>query len=208
MTTDKILGVVLAGGTSRRFGVDKRGALLAGRSVLEWVIERARPQVETLLLNTIDDLTAAGRPNIERIADHAPGEGPLAGILAGLDEADHRGFSHMVSFACDTPFFPDDTVSHLVASLKASVADYAVASCGARAHRIFALWPTGSRKQVEHAFANGTRSMRDIEHWLETTWADFPKGGGPDGDPFFNINTPADLEIAEQWLVAQSAAAK
>lgn len=200
MTIGSILGVILAGGASRRFGANKSAALLGGRALLTWVVERATPQVQLLLLNTNDPEVGRGAAKLERIADDAPHEGPIAGILASLAQAERRGFTHIASFACDTPFFPRDTVVRLASAVESSNADYAVASCGANAHRIFALWPLACRAQLQHAFANGARSMRDIERWLEPAWADFPKNGGPDGDPFFNINTPEDLEAAERWL--------
>jgi len=203
-----VLGVILAGGSSRRFGRDKCKALLGGRPLLEWVVERACPQVGTLLLNTNKIAEDTGTAILERIADKTPGEGPIAGILVALADAERRGFSRVATFACDTPFFPHDTVMRLDLALSSSTADYAVASCGATAHRIFAIWPVECRAQLEDAFAAGTRSVRDIEHWLEPTWADFPKAGGPGGDPFFNVNASSDLEIAEQWLVAQRGATK
>jgi molybdenum cofactor guanylyltransferase len=194
------LGVVLAGGASRRFGAEKSATLLCCKPLLAWVMERAKAQVATLVLNANDPEIGKAVADVDRLADGAPGEGPIAGVLAALEDAGRRGFSHVASFACDTPFFPHDTVARLASALLSSRADYAVASCGAIAHRIFALWPVDCRAQLAHAFANGTRSMRDIEHWLEPTWADFPKEGGPDGDPFFNINTPEDLAAAERWL--------
>ncbi len=200
MTANNVLGVILAGGASRRFGANKCAALLAGRSLLERVAERAVPQVKTLLLNANDTAVGPAVAHLERLTDNAPGEGPLAGILAALVEAEQRGFSHVASFACDTPFFPHDTVVCLAEALQSSTADYAVASCGATAHRIFALWPLVCRAQLQSAFAEGTRSLREVEHWLEPTWADFAAEGGPDGDPFFNINTRDDLAAAERWL--------
>ena len=204
----RTLGVLLAGGASRRFGADKRRALLAGQPLLEWVVERARPQVEMLLLNSNECEWWEGVASLERVADDLPGEGPLSGILAGLAAAQDRGFTHLASFACDTPFFPRNTVACLASALQSSTADYAVASCGATAHRVFALWPAACRIQLEHAFLQGTRSLRDIEHWLEPTWADFRNNGGPGADPFFNINTVDDLHSAQRWLVAQSSAGK
>jgi len=197
---NRILGVILAGGASQRFGANKCAALLGGRPLLEWAAERAQPQVEVLLLNANDTAIGERFVAVERIADEAPREGPISGILAALAEAQRRTFTYVASFPCDTPFFPRELVSELMKVLRSSQADYAIASRGAIAHRIFALWPVSCRQQIQHAFANGTRSMRDIEHWLEPTWADFPGGDGPAGDPFFNINTRADLEAAECWL--------
>lgn len=200
MTRDRILGVILAGGASRRFGADKSAALLGGRPLLAWVVERARPQVETLLLNANDPETGKGVADVERLADDAPGEGPLAGILATLVEAERRGFRQVASFACDTPFFPDDTAARLTGALQSSAADYALARCDGTAHRMFALWPVESRVRLERAFAGGVRSMHEVEHRLRPGWAEFAPESGPDNDPFFNINTRDDLETAERWL--------
>ena len=206
MTTTRTLGVILAGGASRRFGSDKSAALLTGRPLIEWVVERARPQVETLLLNANDPEVGRSIPDLEHLADSAPGEGPLAGILTALGRAGRRGFDHVASFACDTPFFPPDTVSRLAHALQTSSADFAVARCGATAHRIFALWPVACRDQLDAAFAQGARSMAKVEDWLVPAWAEFAAEGGPDGDPFFNINTRTDLEKAERWIADGGAA--
>ncbi|HWY13714.1 MAG TPA: molybdenum cofactor guanylyltransferase MobA [Rhizomicrobium sp.] len=206
MPIARILGVILAGGASRRFGSDKSAAPLCGRPLLERVVERARPQVETLLLNANDPEVGQSIPDLELLADSAPGEGPLAGILTTLGRAGRRGFDHVASFACDTPFFPLDTVSRLAHALQTSSADFAIARCGATAHRIFALWPVACRDQLDAAFAQGARSMAEVEDWLVPAWAEFAAEGGPDGDPFFNINTPADLETAERWLASRGAA--
>lgn len=198
----QILGVILAGGASRRFGADKRAALLGGKPLLERVIARARLQVDTILLNAPAEL--AGISDVERLPDPAPGEGPLAGILAGLKKGEECGYNLVASFACDTPFFPRDTVARLADALYVPGTDFAVAHCGTTVHRIFALWPIASRSKMETAFAAGARSMQSIEDWLTPAWAEFPSEGGPDGDPFFNINTPGDLATAERWLAGQS----
>lgn len=197
----RILGVVLAGGSSRRFGTDKSAALLRGKTLLEWVIERARPQVDALLVSKNKDIAAS--PDLERLADDRPGEGPLAGILTALNRAQARGSTHLASFSCDTPFFPRDTVVRLSDALYETRTGYAVARCRETVHRIFALWSVSHLQTLQTAFAAGARSMRSIENWLTPAWADFSPGDGPDGDPFFNINTAADLAAAERWLSGQ-----
>ena len=198
MQQKQILGVILAGGASKRFGTDKCAVPLGGKSLLEWVIERARPQVGALVLNTNNEIDATSK--IERVADDVQGQGPLAGILAGLRKAAEAGFSQVASFACDTPFFPPDTIERLAEALHNAHADFAVARCGPTVHRIFALWPLACRSRLETAFAAGARSMQSIENWLSPACADFQPNDGPGGDPFFNINTRADLKAAERWL--------
>jgi molybdopterin-guanine dinucleotide biosynthesis protein A len=201
MQKKQILGVILAGGVGSRFGTDKSAALLGGKPLMAWIVARARPQVAALLVNANSEITAAS--GIERLADNLPGEGPLAGILAALEHAASRGFTHVASFACDTPFFPHDTVARLSAALYEVPARYAVARCGETVHRIFALWPVSDLQTLKTAFEGGARSMRSIENWLTAGPVDFPAGGGPEGDPFFNINTLEDLAAAESWMSGQ-----
>lgn len=196
----RVLGVILAGGTSRRFGADKTAALLGGRSLLSHVVERARPQVDMLLLNANDAAIGRDIAQVERLRDAAPGEGPVAGILAALSEAEKRGYPSVASFACDTPFFPGDTVARLKGAKDSSGADYAVACRGDKVHRIFALWSVAVRVRLKFAFARGLRKLRDVEDCLAVAFAAIPAEGGPDGDPFFNINTKEELEAAERWL--------
>ena len=107
-----IVGLLLAGGQSRRMGGgDKALRLLGGRSLLERVIERLRPQTAALVLNANGDprrFAGFGLPVVaDSIADFA---GPLAGILAGLDwAAAHRPNCPVVaSVATDAPFLPED----------------------------------------------------------------------------------------------------
>ncbi|MGH6889080.1 MAG: molybdenum cofactor guanylyltransferase [Rhizomicrobium sp.] len=203
MSAHSILGVILAGGASRRFGAEKSAAMLGGKPLLAWVAECATPQVDALLLNTNSPEIGQGILNLGRLPDGAPGEGPIAGILAALAEAERRGFTHVASFACDTPFFPSDTVARLAAALDNS-GDYAVACCNGAVHRIFALWPAACHARIEEAFASGTRSMGDIEQWLSPVLADLTDQGRWGGNPFFNINTPEDLATAERWLAGRA----
>ena len=82
-------GVLLAGGKSRRMGGKEKCLLpLAGRPLLDHVIERLRPQVATLIINAPGDPARFARWGLEVVPDAIEGfAGPLAGILAGLDWA-------------------------------------------------------------------------------------------------------------------------
>ena len=122
-----IVGLLLAGGRSRRMGGgDKALRLLGGRSLLERVIERLRPQTAALVLNANGDprrFAGFGLPVVaDSIADFA---GPLAGILAGLDwAAAHRPNCPVVaSVATDAPFLPEDLVSRLLQGMDTAGAE-------------------------------------------------------------------------------------
>ncbi|HSM95599.1 MAG TPA: molybdenum cofactor guanylyltransferase [Rhizomicrobium sp.] len=196
----RVLGLVLAGGKSRRFGFDKATAVLGGISLVERAARRAAPQVERLLVNRNDDRSLSlPFPILE---DRNPGEGPLAGVLAGLAHATAHGFTHLATFSCDAPFFPHDCVERLMATLTGRDAEVCFARYGDVAHWTFALLGAGCAPILEPAFANGLRSLHGMREILSTLEVAFPASGdAPGGDPFFNINTPHDMELAGQWMM-------
>jgi len=83
----KVVGLLLAGGQSRRMGGgDKSLRLLGGIPLLEWVIKRLRPQVDALVLNANGDPTRFAPFALPVAPDTVLGfAGPLAGVLTGLD---------------------------------------------------------------------------------------------------------------------------
>ena len=199
-----IVGLLLAGGQSRRMGGgDKALRLLGGRSLLERVIERLRPQTAALVLNANGDprrFAGFGLPVVaDSIADFA---GPLAGILAGLDwAAAHRPNCPVVaSVATDAPFLPEDLVSRLLQGMDTAGAELACAASGGQAHPVIGLWPVRLRDELRRALVE--EGVRKVDVWtaryrLATVpFADEVPGLGPGIDPFFNANRPEDLDRA------------
>ena len=97
-----IIGVLLAGGLARRMGGgDKPLRLIAGRPLLDHVIERLRPQVAGLVLNANGDPTRFAAYDLPVVADSIPDyAGPLAGVLAGLDWTAENRFRPFCSERC------------------------------------------------------------------------------------------------------------
>ena len=150
-----VAGTVLAGGLAKRMGGRNKGMLdLGGRSLLDHVISRLRPQVRMVALNVNDD---GGRPDssvISTAPDMLPGRlGPLAGVLAGLDWtfANIPGLQWIVTVPTDTPFLPLDLVERLFSAMKASGADMACAASAGRRHPVVGLWPVGLRNELRQA---------------------------------------------------------
>ena len=118
-----VLGLLLAGGLARRMGGgDKPLRTIAGRPILDHVIERLAPQCVGLLVNANGDPTRFARWGLPVVADGvADFPGPLAGILAGLEwaVAMRPDVTHVVSVAADTPFIPRDLVARFVARAQA-----------------------------------------------------------------------------------------
>ena len=191
-------GVILAGGLSWRMGGGDKGArLLAGRPLLSWIIERARPQVAVLALNANGDPSRFAAYDLPVIADSVEGyAGPLAGVLAGLDWASAIGSTHVASFATDAPFFPRDLVARLVAAVDGG-AELACAASGGQAHPVFGLWPVALREALRHAMVE--EGLRKVDRWTaryRLATVEFPV---TPVDPFFNANRPEDLIEAERF---------
>lgn len=191
---EAVLGVILVGGASRRYGHDKALAMLGGTPLLQWVADRLRPQVGQLAIS--------GDPKpgfvLPAIADGRPNAGPLAALCSILAWAERMEFPLVMTLSCDTPFIPRD----IAGVLRKSLEDYdcAVASRGGAIHPTCALWRTASRASIETAFESGVRSLHGAISCLNAIAVDFSTENGPGGDPFFNINSQADMAMAQDWL--------
>ena len=194
-----VLGVVLAGGASSRFGHDKALARLGGVRLIDGVVARARAQTGGLVISGNRREIA----DIEMIPDAAPAEGPLTGVLSALRWAGQRGYSAIATFPCDGPFFPDNLVTRLGAALNRS-ADCGFARCRRQRHATFAVWSLAALDRVAQAYTESERSLIGMQDRIGAVGIDFAPGDGPDGDPFFNINRQADLAVAEAWLEPHS----
>jgi len=201
---NKPLGVILAGGLSRRMGVgDKALLLLDKKTILQHVIDRLGPQVSALALNANGNPLRFLKFDLPVIADSIDGfAGPLAGVLAGLDWAAKQGRSHIVTAAADTPFFPLDLVQRLARAAEHSTGGIALAATkeagrGLSRHPTFGLWPGALREGLRTALNDGLRKV--------VVWTDAHDGANAlfenaARDPFFNVNTPGDLTSAQAIL--------
>jgi molybdopterin-guanine dinucleotide biosynthesis protein A len=193
-----ILAVILAGGLGRRMaGAAKPLLPLRGEALVARVARFARGQCVEVALNLYEDDPETRVPfallGLPFIADSFPGRaGPLAGVLAGLEYAARRpGVTHVLSLPCDTPFPPVDLVARLSAAAGAGLA--CAASAG-REHSAVALWPVGLAAPLRAALAEGMRAVRPFQRAHDLKVVDWPTESC---DPFFNINTPEDLALAE-----------
>lgn len=196
-----ILGVVLAGGLSRRMGgVDKAQLELAGRPLIAHVVDRLAPQVGAVAINANGDPARFAGLGLPVFADTVGGHaGPLAGVLAALlftRRADAR-LTHVATAATDTPLFPSDLVARLAAA--AVEPDMiAMATSGGNRHPVFALWPVALAADLEDWLAS-TDTFKVMAFVQRHRLAEIAFPLRPDGtDPFFNINTPDDLATAER----------
>jgi molybdopterin-guanine dinucleotide biosynthesis protein A len=209
--TEPVIGVLLAGGQSRRMGGGDKCLLeLAGKPLLTHVVERLKPQTSALVLNANGDLERFSKFELPTIADPVEGfAGPLAGVLAGFTWArEHAPETRwIVTAATDTPFFPQDLVAKLLDATKGQYPTIALASSNDRMHPVFGLWPTSLADDLHEALESGTRKVLDWTGRHVTMTADFPEAqiGSTKIDPFFNANRPDDMAHAATILADMAA---
>lgn len=207
----EVAGIILAGGLSSRMGGGDKSLLsLGGRSILDRITARLTPQVGPLALNANGDPARFQDFPHAILADTVTGfPGPLAGILTGLEWASTQTEAPMIAtVAADTPFFPENLVPSLAAAAGERDDTIVVALSSGREHPTFALWPIALREPLRHFLVvEGNRRVLSFIQRYRFVVVDFPLQPLCAGtlDPFFNINTPADLVEAERILKELSA---
>lgn len=166
----RLLGALIAGGQSRRFGSDKALALVGGKPLLAHVIAALEPQVETVVI--------CGRqwPGLTSLSDRpAPDQGPLGGICAALHHARADGFDAVLTAGCDTLPVPG-RLADLLGYRAGVVKD----------QPLFGFWPATMDGQLDAWLANQPR--RDMRGWIEESGAQEIETD----TAFSNLNTQED----------------
>lgn len=190
-----IAAVILAGGEGSRIGGEKPLRLLRGRTLLEWAFANARVQCDRVAVSVRDGNELAGATLLPLLVDDRQKEGPLAGLSAALEWASREGADWVLTLPCDTPFAPHDLAARLFDAASHAQTSCAIARSGGVAHPACAIWRTNLNAQLVDYLAAGRlsvigfaeRARCGIAEWKSTPF-----------DPFFNVNTPADLDEAER----------
>ena len=192
-----VSAVILAGGRATRMGGEDKGwVALAGRPLIDHVLERLRPQVDEVLINAnrSQDRYQALAPVISD--DNNDYLGPLAGMQAGLAAAHHNW---VLFVPCDGPALPHDLMSRFRAALTPDT-ELVVAHDGDWLQPVVALLHKSLLPSLTLALAEGERK---IDIWFArhkmavVNFADQP-------DAFINLNSPAELAAYEARLLNSS----
>ncbi len=195
-------GLILAGGRSSRMGADKAFLDIGGDTILAHVVRRLGPQVSEITLNAPAEF--ANPLGLRLLPDRIGGQiGPLAGVFSGLRDMRARGpgATHLLTVPSDSPFVPLDLVRRLEAGADDPNAIVIAVSDG-RDHPVFGLWPVSIADDLGSWLAGpDNRRIRDFLRRHPLVTVEFAMIGTPHGllDPFFNINTPEDLQEARRF---------
>ncbi len=186
------VGVILAGGQSRRMSVDKASVLLAGRRLIDHVEARLAPQVDHIVISGRSDYGTGHSV----VPDRADGPtGPAAGLWAAAHwlRSQQPSVTRFLTVPVDGPFLPYDLYDVLAATGPCAVAvSKSDSGTGLYRHATFGLWPIP--RVLEELADVGTGkgpSLHGLARASAASEVAFPP------HLLFNINTQDDLAEAE-----------
>ena len=197
---------LVTGVLSRRMGGgDKCLRDLAGKPMLEHVIERLASQVGAMVINANGDPARFASFGLDVVPDTVGGfAGPLAGVLAGMrwSASAAPDAQWIVTVSTDAPFLPLDLTQRLRSAIADAPRTIALAASGGNVHPVIGLWPVALADDLEEQLEAG---VRKVLHWTDrhaSTVVDFPllRFHGRMIDPFFNANTPEELAEANELI--------
>lgn len=193
-SSPKVTAVILAGGLGRRMGGRDKGLIpLDGRPLISHVIDILKGQVDRIIINSpdSDSYLPFGYPVVaDGLADN---QGPLAGLLAAMENTDDE---FILAVPCDAPLLPSDLVPRMYRALISAGADVCTVHDGERLHPVIALVKKKMAEGLHRFLADGRRKVRD---WLKEqayAVADFSDCE----NCFLNINTSDDLSTAKDVI--------
>ena len=199
MDHNNILGTVLAGGKSQRFGEDKSQVSLANKLLIDYVLSEIIDQFKEILIVSNNSINFQSSEKITKIEDYKKGLGPLCGVLSAMKwiKKNKRDYQWIATFPVDTPFFKRQILKDFVQNINFNESDLFFIKSNNTRHNIFGLWSINLLDKLEKDLNNGERK---VELWANNAGVKIINMEFSNNDPFFNINTKEDLKKAEEIL--------
>ena len=198
MIENNILGIILAGGKSSRFGEDKSIAKLGDKTLLDHTINKIENEFNEILLISNNKEFNFKNNKIHVVEDCIEGQlGPLVGILTAMKwvKKNNKNYKWIASFPCDTPFFDMKFVSELKIKIKETSKKLIFLNSDKKRHNIFGLWSVDLIETLEEDIKNG---LRKVEIWADKIGYENININTKEFDMFLNINTKEDLKKAKE----------
>ncbi len=197
MKEHNILGVILAGGKSSRFGSNKSLSNLSNSKLIEHVINKINKYFLEILIVSNDSKLIFNDPNIKIIKDCKEGYlGPLIGVLSAMKYANQNNkYNWLITFPCDTPFFDQTIIEKMIQKISSKKEKIFLIKEKEQRHNIFGAWSTSLEKILEKDLNN---NFRKVDLWANKIGCSYIEKDIKKENEFLNINTKEDLELAEK----------
>ena len=200
MDHNNILAVVLAGGKSKRFGRDKSQVKLGNKILIDYILTEILDFYKDILIVTNEPIKFLDSNKISIANDIKKGLGPLGGIFSAMkwvkdNEKDYKWIS---TFPIDTPFFKKKHLIKFYKEINLDKSNLFFMKSKNKRHNIFGLWSLELYEKLESALNRGDRKVELWANEIGVKTIDFEHENNK--DPFFNINTEEELEIAKKLL--------
>ena len=199
MDHNKILGVVLAGGKSQRFGEDKSQVKLNNKLLIDYILSEIIDQFNEILIISNNQIKFKNSVKITKIKDIIEGLGPLGGILTAMKwiKNNKKDFKWISTFPSDTPFFTKKELKIFYEKIDIKKNKLFFIKNKNTRHNIFGLWSIDLLDKLETDLQKGERK---VELWADSVDVKIINIDYKEKDPFFNINTREDLEKAYKMI--------
>jgi molybdopterin-guanine dinucleotide biosynthesis protein A len=199
MDHSNILGVVLAGGKSQRFGEDKCQVKLGDKLLIDYILSEIVDEFKEVLLISNNKIKYNHSNKISLVEDTKKGLGPLGGILTAMKwiRQNNKSYKWISTFPSDTPFFKKQILNNFIEEIKSYEGKLFFINSNNTRHNIFGLWSIDLLERLEKDLDNGERK---VEMWANKIGVKSINMKFENKDPFFNINTKEDLIKAEKYL--------
>ena len=196
MDHSKILGVVLAGGKSLRFGEDKSQVKLNNKSLIDHILSEILTEFKELLIVSNNSIKFNKSEKISIISDFKNNLGPLGGVLTAMKwiKDNNKDYQWISTFPTDTPFFKKQILKDFHDQINLKNGKLFFIKSNNTRHNIFGLWSIDLADKLEKDLENGDRKVED---WANKVGVNIIDMQFEKNDPFFNINTKEDLEKAK-----------
>ena len=199
MDHNNILGAVLAGGKSQRFGEDKSQVKLNGKLLIDYILSEIIDEFKEILIVSNNQIKFKNYENISLINDFKKDQGPLGGVLSAMKWAKEKNnkYEWISTFPVDTPFFKKEILQKFLSEINSEESKLFFIKSNNTRHNIFGIWSIDLMKKLEDDLNDG---QRKVEVWANSVGVKVINMEFINKDPFFNINTKEDLEKAKEKI--------
>ena len=199
MDDNNILGVVLAGGKSQRFGEDKSQVKLGDKLLIDYILSEIVEEFKEILIVSNSSIDFRKSEKISVIEDIKKNLGPLGGVLTVMKwvKNNNKDYKWISTFPVDTPFFKHSILQKFLQDIQPEESKLFFIKSNNTRHNIFGLWSIDLMDKLEEDLNKG---QRKVEVWANSIGVKTINVEFQNEDPFFNINTKEDLEKAKDRL--------